>query len=112
MINRAFTESKEIRGKSPHPILSQRERARIDTGFGKGKVPSPRGRRDLGMREFDPLWEKYYSWSPYQYSGNNPIRLFDDGGDIVKAMDEASRDNIINSVEKQYRKYVKFKFDG
>ena len=48
---------------------------------------------DHGVRKYDmltgrfttidPLWEKYYSWSPYQYSLNNPIVLFDDGGLLV-----------------------------
>jgi len=28
----------------------------------------------------DPLWEKYYAWSPYQYSMNNPISLADWNG--------------------------------
>ena len=25
----------------------------------------------------DPLWEKYYGWSPYVYSGNDPVNLID-----------------------------------
>ena len=28
----------------------------------------------------DPLWEKYYAWSPYQYSMNNPVSLADWNG--------------------------------
>ena len=28
----------------------------------------------------DPLWEKFPSWSPYQYGYNNPLRVTDPGG--------------------------------
>ncbi len=31
----------------------------------------------------DPLWEKYYAWSPYQYSMNNPVSLMDENGKFV-----------------------------
>ena len=43
---------------------------------------------DFGVRKYDyaagrftspdVLWEKYMTWSPYQYCGNNPISLLDD----------------------------------
>ena len=42
---------------------------------------------DYGVRKYDdltgrftatdPLWEKYYGWSPYVYSGNDPVNLID-----------------------------------
>ena len=44
----------------------------------------------------DPLWEKYYGWSPYVYSLNNPIRLKDDNGllpgDPFKSATQAAHD--------------------
>ena len=36
---------------------------------------------DLGMfTSIDPLWEKYYGWSPYHYCGNDPVNLLDGNG--------------------------------
>ncbi len=38
---------------------------------------------DYGLGRFttiDPLWEKYYAWSPYQYSMNNPVSFLDWNG--------------------------------
>ena len=42
---------------------------------------------DYGVRKYDdltgrftatdPLWEKYYGWSPYVYSGNDPVNKVD-----------------------------------
>ncbi|MBX3043264.1 MAG: hypothetical protein KF896_06070 [Ignavibacteriae bacterium] len=36
----------------------------------------------------DPLWEKYFGWSPYQYCMNNPISNYDDNGKWVKEISE------------------------
>ena len=37
----------------------------------------------------DPLWEKYYGWSPYVYSWNNPVNKVDlDGRDIIVLLDK------------------------
>lgn len=45
---------------------------------------------DFGVRKYsddvsgftrpDPLWEQYYNWSPYVYSGNNPMMVSDPSG--------------------------------
>ena len=45
---------------------------------------------DFGVRKYDdlvgrffqidPLWEKYYGWTPYQYSYNNPVGFLDRTG--------------------------------
>jgi len=45
---------------------------------------------DFGVRKYDdftgrffqidPLWEKYYSHTPYHYSANNPVSFLDPGG--------------------------------
>jgi len=37
------------------------------------------------------VWEKYYSWTPYQYSANNPVSFLDGGGlkvEIVGTQEE------------------------
>ncbi len=60
----------------------------------------------------DPLWEKYYAWSPYQYSMNNPVSLADWNGGVVQALDDKSREHIRNSVEVEYRDIVAFKDNG
>ena len=31
----------------------------------------------------DPLWSKYYGWTPYQYSMNSPIKYLDYGGEDI-----------------------------
>jgi RHS repeat-associated protein len=89
--------------------------------IGKEKEPE-NNLGDHGVRKYDyetgrfnsidPLFEKYYGWSPYQYSMNNPIWAKDWNGKVVVAADEASRTNIINSVESKYRDLIAFKDDG
>ena len=57
---------------------------------------------DLGWRKYDnelgrflspdPLWEKYASLSPYQYSANNPVIVKDDNGkEGVQIIDDLYR---------------------
>jgi RHS repeat-associated protein len=48
---------------------------------------------DFGVRKYnneigrftsiDPLWEKYYSWTPYHYCSNNPVMGSDPSGLLV-----------------------------
>jgi RHS repeat-associated protein len=59
---------------------------------------------DHGVRKYDydlarftcpdPMWEKYYSWTPYQYAGCNPVSMMDDNGKWVK---EVSKESHIHS---------------
>ena len=54
--------------------------------------------RDPAIGRFtmvDPLAEKYYSWSPYAYYANNPIKIIDPTG-----MDWVSR--VVDGVEEYY----------
>ena len=30
--------------------------------------------------QIDPMWEKYYGWTPYHYCRNNPVSKYDDNG--------------------------------
>ena len=53
---------------------------------------------DFGVRKYDDnigrftsidkLWEKYFGWTPYQYSMNNPVNAKDDNGQYVIAVNE------------------------
>jgi len=56
------------------------------------------GMGNFGVRQMkerfwspDPLWEKYRAWSPYTYSGNNPLKIIDPSG--------ASGDTITDAVD-------------
>ncbi|MDH6310470.1 RHS repeat-associated protein [Dysgonomonas sp. PFB1-18] len=58
----------------------------------------------------DPLAEKYYSWSPYNYVGNNPIKRVDPNGKdwvvrIVDGITEYYYDRDIRSQEDANSKY-------
>jgi len=57
-------------------IGKERDKESLLGDFGARKYDFLSGR----FTSIDPLWEEYYEWSPYQYSGNNPIRFYDDNG--------------------------------
>ncbi len=42
----------------------------------------------------DPLWEKYYAWSPYQYSMNNPVSLADYDGKEFRLVNATEQDKM------------------
>jgi len=52
----------------------------------------------------DPLAEKYYSWSPYAYVGNNPLKFIDPTGEEVINGFQAS-DSINYAGAEYHRKY-------
>lgn len=62
---------------------------------------------DHGVRKYDPelgrftmpdpLWEKYYGWTPWQYSANNPISLYDNDGKKIYVT--GSNDSEIKAVK-------------
>jgi len=59
---------------------------------------------DHGVRKYDdeigrftsidPLWEKYYSLTPYQYAGNNPVSFLDGNGMLIYATGETAVDGV------------------
>lgn len=71
----------------------------------------------------DPLAEKYYSWSPYVYCGNNPLRFTDPTGmEWLTEKDEQTaaemtrnlnnkRDNVDRNIDKQTAEKDKIKND-
>lgn len=95
-------------------------------GIGIGTLTKKKTRKlelaDHGVRKYDsdigrftsidPLWEKYYSWAPYQYAGNNPITFLDENGEKVIACDEQSQTNIRNSVEAGFQEFIVFDANG
>ena len=77
---------------------------------------------DFGVRKYDneigrftsidPLWEKYYSWTPYHYCSNNPVSFLDVTGSVVIAADENAIKAIVNSVEQKFRANIGFSDNG
>jgi RHS repeat-associated protein len=55
------------------------------------------GLGDFGVRKYspeigrfssiDPLWEKYYGWTPYHYCGNDPVNAVDGNGKSANWME-------------------------
>lgn len=54
----------------------------------------------------DPLWAKYYGWTPFQYSMNSPIMNVDYSGLIVEFHTDYDYNTILLDIESSYRKYV------
>ena len=60
------------------------------TGYINKELDSESNLSDHGVRKYDntlgrfitpdALWEKYYAWSPYNYSANNPVNMSDGNG--------------------------------
>ncbi len=76
---------------------------------------------DYGARQYDPvlcrwMWqdplaEKYYNVSPYEYCGNNPINAVDpDGRDVIA--DKTSQNNILYTLTKSEQRFVRFDSNG
>jgi uncharacterized protein len=51
--------------------------------------------------QVDPLWEKYYSWTPYHYSGNNPVSFLDILIFLYKLSIMKSNADIIDEIKKK-----------
>ncbi len=53
----------------------------IDLESSLGDFGARKYDEDIGrFTSIDPLWEKYYSWTPYHYCSNNPVMGKDPGG--------------------------------
>jgi RHS repeat-associated protein len=85
-------------------ILSQTGNSERQSFIGKEKdYESSLG--DFGVRKYDdftgrffqidPLWEKYYSHTPYHYSANNPVSFLDPGGEYLSySLVEGGKDGL------------------
>ena len=80
-----------------------------DLGFYGVRLYEPEYGRFMST---DPLWGEYITLQPYQYAGNNPVSLFDNGGDRIKAVGEEAQQLIRESVESTIEPYVVFDKDG
>lgn len=60
---------------------------------------------DKKFLTMDPLAEKYYSWSPYAYCMNNPIRYVDFRGDSITTIITTTIQNPGGTSSTQYDKY-------
>ncbi|WP_221417858.1 hypothetical protein, partial [Fulvivirga kasyanovii] len=60
----------------------------------------------------DPLSDKYSSWSPYNFTLNNPILFNDPDGREVIAKTEAEQELIRNTISQEAAGYLKFNKHG
>jgi hypothetical protein len=54
------------------------------------------------------MWEKYYGWTPYQYSVNNPVSFLDPGGMELYAKDKESQNTLLDLIPEEEREYIIF----
>jgi len=76
----SFFDTKEDNRRSW--IGKERDKESLLGDFGARKYDFLSGR----FTSIDPLWEKYYSLTPYQYSFNNPVAYIDPSGMFVGLM--------------------------
>lgn len=60
----------------------------------------------------DPLCEEYYSWSPYVYCLNNPLKYIDPDGRDVKPVGEEALEMIRNTLTTEDMKYIQLDKNG
>jgi len=60
----------------------------------------------------DPLSNKYYSYSPYNFVLNNPIRFIDPDGTTVTPTDDKALDALKNGLSSKEAKYVRLDKNG
>lgn len=60
----------------------------------------------------DPLAHKFPSLTPYNYCGNSPLIFIDPNGMELIAIGEEEQQMILNTLNEEDKKYVKFNEDG
>ena len=99
-----WTKNSNSDYKSFGGVLSNSGEDERQTFIGKEKdAESSLG--DFGVRKYDdlvgrffqidPMWEKYYGWTPYHYSANNPVSFLDPGGEYLSySLVEGGKDGV------------------
>lgn len=83
-------------------------------------VDTVRINEEIGQKarfmSIDPLWEKYRSWTPYQYAANNPLMYIDPSGREIWISYETSRNidgiNYVETHNVQYKGGKLYNEDG
>ena len=60
----------------------------------------------------DPMSEKYYGFSPYNYCAGDPVNLVDPEGMTIYVKDYASQRNVLNTLSKADSKHIAFSKTG